>query len=89
MKVYWGSGSIAPLILDLGTNGGDLSASRTCRINPPPGKEPRYPLDRKLGGTQNRSGRGGEEKNSHSLPGLEPPIIQPVSQRCTTELPWL
>jgi hypothetical protein len=27
----------------------------------PPGKEPRYPLDRRLGGPQGRSGRGGEE----------------------------
>jgi hypothetical protein len=51
-----------------------------------PGKEPQYPLDRRLGGPQNRSGRGGEEKNSQPLPGLEIPIIQPVTQRCTTEL---
>jgi len=27
------------------------------------GKSPWYPLDRSLGGTQSRSGRGGEEKN--------------------------
>jgi hypothetical protein len=27
-------------------------------------------LDRRLGGLQNRSGGGGEEKNSQSLPGL-------------------
>jgi hypothetical protein len=30
----------------------------------PPGKSPLYPLDRRLGGPQSRSGRGGEEKNS-------------------------
>jgi hypothetical protein len=30
----------------------------------PPGKEPLYPLDRRLGGPYSRSGRGGEEKNS-------------------------
>jgi hypothetical protein len=47
---------------------------------------PWYPLDRRLGGPQNRSGRGGEERNSQPLPGLEPPIIQPVAQRYTTEL---
>jgi hypothetical protein len=41
---------------------------------------------RRLGGPQIRSGRGGEEKNSHSLPSVEPLIIQPVAQRCTTEL---
>jgi hypothetical protein len=28
-----------------------------------PGKEPRYPLDRRLDGLQNRSGHGGGEKN--------------------------
>jgi hypothetical protein len=28
------------------------------------GKSHQYPLDRKLGGPQSRSGRGGEEKNS-------------------------
>jgi hypothetical protein len=47
----------------------------------PPRKEPWYPLDRRLGGPQSRSGRGGEEKNSQPLPGLEPSIIQPVTQR--------
>jgi hypothetical protein len=51
-----------------------------------PGKESWHPLDRRLGGPQSRSGRVGEEKNSQPLPGLEPPI-QPVAQRCTTELP--
>jgi hypothetical protein len=45
-----------------------------------PGKEPL------LGGTQRRSGPGGEEKNSQLQPGLETPIIQPVAQRYTTEL---
>jgi hypothetical protein len=33
----------------------------------PPGKEPRYPLDRRLGGPKSCSGRGGEEKNSQPL----------------------
>jgi hypothetical protein len=28
------------------------------------GKSPRYPLDRRLGGPQSRSGRGGEEENT-------------------------
>jgi hypothetical protein len=43
-------------------------------------------LDRRLGGPQSRSGRGGEEKNSRSLPGLEPWIIQPVAQGYTIVL---
>jgi hypothetical protein len=38
----------------------------------PQGKNPRYPLDRTLGGPQSRSGRGGEEKNSQPPPGIEP-----------------
>jgi hypothetical protein len=51
-----------------------------------PGKSPWNPLYKRLGGPQSRFGRGGEEKNSHTLPGLESPIIQPVAQRYTTEL---
>jgi hypothetical protein len=35
----------------------------------PPGKEP---LDRRLGGPQSRSGRGGEEKIPSPPPGIEP-----------------
>jgi len=46
----------------------------------PQGKSPWYPLDRRIGGPQSRSGRGGEEKNSQTPPGLEPPIMQPVVQ---------
>jgi hypothetical protein len=52
----------------------------------PQGESPWYPLDRRLGGPQSRCG---EEKNSQSLQGLDPPVIQPVAQRCTTELPRL
>jgi hypothetical protein len=42
------------------------------------------PLDRRLGGLQSRSGCDGVEENSQPLPGLEPPIIQPVAQRYTS-----
>jgi hypothetical protein len=38
----------------------------------PQGKSPWYSLDRRLGGPQSRSGRGGEEKNSQPSPGFEP-----------------
>jgi hypothetical protein len=55
----------------------------------PRGKRPWYPLSRRLGGPQSRSGRGGVEKNSHPLPAFETLIIQPVVQRYNTELPWL
>jgi hypothetical protein len=52
-------------------DGGECSASRPGRLYPR-GKRPWYPLDRRLGGPQSRSGRGGEEKNSQLLLGLEP-----------------
>jgi hypothetical protein len=78
-----GSGGIVPRILDLDTRW-------RCQLhNPaasPPGKSPWYPLNRRLDGSQSRSGRSGEEKNSHPLSELEPSIIQPVAQRYTTEL---
>jgi hypothetical protein len=44
------------------------------------GKNPWYPLDRSLGGPESRAQHGGGEKNSQPLPGLEHPIIQPVSR---------
>jgi hypothetical protein len=48
-------------------------------------KSPLYPLDRRLGGPQSRSGRYGEVKNS--LPywdsNSDPSIVQPVASRYT------
>jgi hypothetical protein len=39
----------------------------------PQGKSPWYPLERRLGGPQSRSGHdGGEEKNLEPPPGIEP-----------------
>jgi len=38
----------------------------------PQGKSPWYPPHRRLGGPQNRSEHGGVQKNTQSLPGLEP-----------------
>jgi hypothetical protein len=38
----------------------------------PQGNSLWYPLDMRLGGPQSRSGKGGEEKNSKSQPGIEP-----------------
>jgi len=77
MKTYWGSGSIAPRILNLGTRWG----------KPPPP----YPVDGMLSGPRSRSGRGGWEWNpgrsSHSLatiltelPGL---LIRKYESRIT------
>jgi hypothetical protein len=63
MKTYWGSGGIAPRILDLGTRWRWV-VSFTFQPLCPQGKSLCYPLDRRLSGPQNHSGRGGEEKNS-------------------------
>jgi hypothetical protein len=60
--------------------------SFTLRPLYPEGKRPWYSLNRRLGELQSRSGRGGEDRNSQPLPELEPPIIQLVAQRYTTEL---
>jgi hypothetical protein len=38
----------------------------------PRGKDPRCPLDRRLGGPQSRSGRRRQRKNPSPLPGIEP-----------------
>jgi hypothetical protein len=46
---------------------------------------PWYPLDRRLGELQSRSGRDDKVKNFQPLPGLQPAFIQPVAQRYTTE----
>jgi hypothetical protein len=51
----------------------------------PPGKSPRYPFYRRLGGPQSRSGQYGEVK-IFTLPGLELPlplVVQPVASRYT------
>jgi hypothetical protein len=88
MKTYWGSGGIAPRILDFGTRWRWV-VSFTSRPLYPQGKSRWYPLDRRLGGPQSWYGRGGEEKNSQPLPGLKPTIIQLTAQRYITELSQL
>jgi hypothetical protein len=51
----------------------------------PPGKSPRYPFYRRLGGPQSRSGRYGEVKMTLSGLDLSPPplVVQPVASRYT------
>jgi hypothetical protein len=71
MKMYWGSGGIAPRIFDLSTRWRWV-VSFTTRPLYPQRKNPRYPLDRRLGGPRSRSGCSGEEKNSQPPPGIEP-----------------
>jgi hypothetical protein len=54
---------------------------------PPQGKCPWYQSDRRLDGPRSRSGCGGEEENCQPVPGLEPPIIQPIAQRIPLSFP--
>jgi hypothetical protein len=60
---------------------GQLHASPTL----PQGKSPWFPLDRKMGGPQSRSGRGGEEKNTQPSSGIKlwNPDRPAVAQRYT------
>jgi hypothetical protein len=82
---YWGIGGIAPHIFNLGTR-----YRWVVRFTPrplyPQGKSLLYPPDSRLGGTQSRSGSGDEEKNSQPRQDSNPPIIQLVADRYTTEL---
>jgi hypothetical protein len=65
------SGCKAPLILNLSTRWSAVSF--TLRPLCPQRKSSRYPLHRKLGGPQCRSGHSsGEERHSLALPGIEP-----------------
>jgi hypothetical protein len=58
MKIYGGVEVQTHAILTSALDGGEWS-------DLPPGKEPpRYPLDRRLGGPQSRSGHGGEENKT-------------------------
>jgi hypothetical protein len=63
----------------------EANVSFTSRPLYPEGKSSLYPLDRKLGGHQSRSGRSGEEKNSQPRRESNPktPIVQSVAQRYT------
>jgi len=73
----WRKG-IALLLLDHGTRRGEGSASRPGR-SLPPGKT-RYPLYRRLGGPQGRSGQVGKISPP---PGFVPRTVQPVASRYT------
>jgi hypothetical protein len=66
-----GNGGIAPCIFYLGTRSRWV-VNFTLRPFYPQGKSPWYPLDRRLGGPQSRSGRGSGEKNFQPPQGIEP-----------------
>ena len=65
MKAYGGSGGLAPLNLNIGC-GSRLSGQYRAQatLPPPPVKEPHYPLTRRLGKLEIRSGQyGGADKS--------------------------
>jgi len=86
LKLMWEiptSGKNESGFSSLALHGGERSVSCPGRFTAGE-KRSWYPLDRKLGGPLSQSGRGGEEKISQPLPGLESPM-QPVAQRYTTD----
>jgi hypothetical protein len=70
MKTYWGIGGVTPRILDP-RHEMEVTGQLHTPAALPQGKSPRYPQDRRLGGPQSLSGRGGEEKNSQPPLGIE------------------
>ena len=56
-----------------------LSGQRHASAGLPPGKT-RYPLYRRLGGPQDRSGR---VRKISAPSGFDPPIVQPIASRFT------
>jgi hypothetical protein len=66
------------LSLTLALDGGGRSTPRPGRLTP--GKETRYPLYRRLGGPQGRSGRVWKISPT---PEFDPRIVQPVTRRYT------
>ena len=73
-----GSRGIALPFHDHDTRRGEGSASRSGR-SLPPGKT-RYPLYRRLGGPQ---GRSGQVRKISTAPGFSPQTVQPVTSRYT------
>jgi hypothetical protein len=75
MRAYWGSGGIAPHILDGMEVSGQLHAPAALS----PGKESLVPIIWE-------ARWGSEKKNSQLLQGLKPPIMQPIAQHYATEI---
>jgi len=51
-------------------------------------KAPRYPLNKRLGGSHSRSVLFGKEKNLFSLPGIQTRLLGYPSHSHPTELSW-
>jgi hypothetical protein len=50
----------------------EVSGQLHAPVALPPGKDPRCQMDRKMGGPQSRSGRGGKGENSRPPKEIEP-----------------
>jgi hypothetical protein len=73
-----GSRDITTLSLTSAPDGGGWSTPRPGRFTL--WKETRYPLYKRMGWSQCRSGRG---RKISTPPGFDPPTAQPVASRCT------
>ena len=69
-----GSRGISVLFFDRGNRRGEGSVSRPGRSLPP--EKTRYPLCRRLGGPQ---GRSGQVRKISRPPGFDPRVVQPVA----------
>ena len=75
-----GSRGILPHIPNLGAEWDGLSTP--CPGHCIPGKEVRYPLQKRLGGFLGRSGRAWIGENFWPLPVFEPRTVHPVASSC-------
>jgi hypothetical protein len=82
MKAYEGVDVYIHIFLTSAIAGGEWSASRSDHFTPGE-RAPRYPLDRRLGGPQSRSGRRGEKEIlDHTGTRTPTPfVVQPVASR--------
>jgi hypothetical protein len=88
----WGSGGIAPLFSTSALDGGGWVVSFTPLTLLPRWHSRHYPLERRLGEPQTRSGRYGDEKNPLTLPEIEPRLLGRSVRSLVsipTELYWL
>jgi hypothetical protein len=90
MKAHWGNGGKVPRILIFGTRWRwvvNFTTQPLC----PRRKNRRHPLDMGLGGSQSRSERDGDEKESHYCPCRQLSPNRPARSLVSilSELPWL
>jgi hypothetical protein len=84
MKAY-GSGSIAPRIYSLGTDGGEWLILRSGRFNF--GETTSHTtIDKMLGGTQIKSEPSGVKKDLFPLPRIEPRLLSRPGRSLVTVL---